>query len=68
MTKVIKIVLASSMLVTALSANDIIKGSGASFPYSVYQKWLKAYNKDTGIKIDYIKKGSSKFSIFRFFR
>ena len=60
MTKVLKIALASSMLVASLSANDVIKGSGASFPYSVYQKWIKAYNKETGIKIDYIKKGSSK--------
>jgi len=60
MTKLIKIALASSVLVAGLSANDVIKGSGASFPYSVYQKWIKAYNKDTGIKIDYIKKGSSK--------
>jgi phosphate transport system substrate-binding protein len=60
MTKIIKIALASTVLLTSLSANDIIKGSGASFPYSVYQKWLKAYNKETGIKVDYIKKGSSK--------
>ena len=60
MTKVIKLALASSMLVATLNANDVIKGSGASFPYSVYQKWIKAYNKETGIKIDYIKKGSSK--------
>ena len=60
MTKVIKLALAFSMLVATLNANDVIKGSGASFPYSVYQKWIKAYNKETGIKIDYIKKGSSK--------
>jgi len=60
MTKVIKIALASTVLLTSLSAGDIIKGSGASFPYSVYQKWIKAYNKETGIKVDYIKKGSSK--------
>ena len=60
MTKLIKIALASTVLLTSLNAGDIIKGSGASFPYSVYQKWLKAYNKDTGIKVDYIKKGSSK--------
>ncbi len=44
---------------STLNAADL-KGSGASFPYSVYQKWIKAYNKETGIKIDYIKKGSSK--------
>jgi phosphate transport system substrate-binding protein len=60
MTKVLKIALATSVLLTGLSANDVIKGSGASFPYSVYQKWIKAYNDETGIKIDYIKKGSSK--------
>jgi len=60
MTKVIKIALVATVLAGGLSANDVIKGSGASFPYSVYQKWIKAYNKETGIKIDYIKKGSSK--------
>jgi len=60
MKKIVSVVLAASVLTTALSANDVIKGSGASFPYSVYQKWIKAYNKETGIKIDYIKKGSSK--------
>jgi len=60
MTNVLKIALASTVLVSSLAASDIIKGSGASFPYSVYQKWVKAYNKDTGVKVDYIKKGSSK--------
>jgi len=60
MTKIIKIALAGTILATGLSASDIVKGSGASFPYSVYQKWIKAYNKETGLKIDYIKKGSSK--------
>jgi phosphate transport system substrate-binding protein len=60
MTKALKVALATSVLLTGLSASDILKGSGASFPYSVYQKWIKAYNKETGIKIDYIKKGSSK--------
>ena len=60
MKKVLKVALASTLIVASLSANDVIKGSGASFPYSVYQKWIKAYNKDTGIKVDYIKKGSSK--------
>jgi phosphate transport system substrate-binding protein len=60
MTKAITIVFATTLLFTSLNASEIIKGSGASFPYSVYQKWIKAYNKDTGIKVDYIKKGSSK--------
>lgn len=60
MTKLITVALASTVLFTSLNANDVLKGSGASFPYSVYQKWVKAYNKETGIKVDYIKKGSSK--------
>ena len=60
MTKILQLVLASTVLITVLNANDVLKGSGASFPYSVYQKWIKAYNKDTGTKVDYIKKGSSK--------
>lgn len=59
MKKLATIALASTIAVTAVNA-EIIKGSGASFPYTVYQKWIKEYNKQTGIKIDYIKKGSSK--------
>ncbi|MDQ7060259.1 MAG: phosphate ABC transporter substrate-binding protein PstS [Sulfurimonas sp.] len=60
MTQVLKIALATTVLMSGLNAADIIKGSGASFPYSVYQKWIKAYHQETGIKVDYIKKGSSK--------
>ncbi|MEA3383488.1 MAG: phosphate ABC transporter substrate-binding protein PstS [Campylobacterota bacterium] len=60
MKKLVTLALASTMAVSTLNAADIIKGSGASFPYSVYQKWIKAYNQETGIKVDYIKKGSSK--------
>jgi len=60
MTQIVKLALAGTILTTGLNASDIVKGSGASFPYSVYQKWIKAYNKETGLKIDYIKKGSSK--------
>ena len=59
MKKIVTLALASVMVVGVANAADF-KGSGASFPYSVYQKWLKAYYKDTGIQIDYIKKGSSK--------
>jgi phosphate transport system substrate-binding protein len=59
MKKIVTIAIAGLVASTALNAADI-KGSGASFPYSVYQKWISAYNKDTGVKVDYIKKGSSK--------
>ncbi|AXX92705.1 phosphate ABC transporter substrate-binding protein PstS [Malaciobacter molluscorum LMG 25693] len=43
---------------TFASAADI-KGSGASFPYSVYQSWIKAYHSATQTQVDYVKKGSS---------
>jgi phosphate transport system substrate-binding protein len=47
----------------ALSANFAlaadIKGSGASFPYSVYQSWIKAYYNAKHVEVDYVKKGSS---------
>jgi phosphate transport system substrate-binding protein len=59
-TQALKTTLLSTLIVAGLNANDIVKGSGASFPYSVYQKWIKAYNEESGIKMDYIKKGSSK--------
>lgn len=60
MKKILRVALATGVLISGLNAGEVIKGSGASFPYSVYQKWIKAYNQETGIKIDYIKKGSSK--------
>jgi len=60
MIKIVTTTLVSTLLATTIYAGEIVKGSGASFPYSVYQKWIKAYNKETGIKVDYIKKGSSK--------
>jgi len=59
MKKIITLAIATIISGTSLNAVDV-KGSGASFPYSVYQKWLKQYNAQTGIKVDYIKKGSSK--------
>ncbi|MEA3289789.1 MAG: phosphate ABC transporter substrate-binding protein PstS [Campylobacterota bacterium] len=59
MKKLVTLALAGTIAATVANA-EIIKGSGASFPYTVYQKWIKEYNKQTGIKVDYIKKGSSK--------
>lgn len=59
MKKLVTLALAGVVAATTINASDL-KGSGASFPYTVYQKWIKEYNSQTGIKIDYIKKGSSK--------
>ena len=52
--------LAATLAVASTLSATVIRGSGASFPYAVYQQWTKAYYKATGIKVDYISKGSSK--------
>lgn len=59
MKKLSSLVVASALSITSLFGADMV-GSGASFPYSVYQQWLKDYHKKTGVQVDYIKKGSSK--------
>ncbi len=55
-----KLITAGLVSLVALStANaDVIRGSGATFPYSVYQAWIKTYNKETGVRIDYVGEGS----------
>lgn len=35
-----------------------IHGAGATFPYPVYAKWADAYNKQTGVKLNYQSIGS----------
>jgi phosphate transport system substrate-binding protein len=51
--------LAALMLTTTSGFAADLKGSGATFPYSVYQDWIEAYHKATGVQVDYISKGSS---------
>jgi len=43
---------------TALAAVTEISGAGATFPYPIYAKWAEAYNKVTGIKLNYQSIGS----------
>ena len=59
MKKMLLSLAVGAIVATSASAADL-RGSGASFPYAVYQQWTKAYYKATGIKVDYISKGSSK--------
>ncbi len=59
MKKMALSLLAGIAVAGSLNAADL-RGSGASFPYAVYQQWTKAYYKATGVKVDYISKGSSK--------
>ncbi len=42
---------------TSCSAQDVT-GAGASFPAPVYAKWADAYNKATGVRINYQSVGS----------
>ena len=55
--------LAASALVLAglssVAAAQGVTGAGASFPAPLYAKWADAYNKATGIKINYQSVGSS---------
>ena len=52
----------SSVAVLALASTvvnaDVIKGRGASFPAPVYKAWTSAYNKATGVAVDYTPTGS----------
>ena len=42
----------------AAAAVTEISGAGATFPYPVYAKWAEAYNKQTGVKMNYQSIGS----------
>ncbi len=39
-------------------AGKVINGAGATFPYPVYSKWAWAYNKQTGVRLNYQSIGS----------
>src|SRR4026208_1630645 len=41
-----------------LSAQQKLTGAGATFPNPIYTKWFDAYNKKTGIQINYQSIGS----------
>ncbi len=53
-------VLLSAGITGQAVASDVmsISGAGATFPYPVYAKWADAYNKVTGIKLNYQSIGS----------
>ncbi|MGA1861722.1 substrate-binding domain-containing protein [Deferribacter thermophilus] len=50
------LILAFSM--TVFSAQKIINGAGATFPYPVYSAWAYKYYKDTGVRLNYQSIGS----------
>src|SRR5512147_4251 len=40
------------------AAAPLINGAGATFPYPIYSKWFDAYQKKTGVRINYQSIGS----------
>lgn len=56
MNKLFAIILAA-VAVTA-QAQTTINGAGATFPAPLYSKWAEAYNKETGIRLNYQSVGS----------
>jgi phosphate transport system substrate-binding protein len=42
-----------------VSAQNIITGAGATFPYPIYAKWAEAYKKESGVGLNYQSIGSS---------
>jgi len=58
-----KIILATAMFAlgtigSLAQAAPTINGAGATFPYPVYAKWAWAYNKETGVRLNYQSIGS----------
>jgi phosphate transport system substrate-binding protein len=52
-------VIAASTFAVALSASaQEVTGAGASFPAPIYAKWADAFNKATGVRINYQSVGS----------
>ena len=43
---------------TGLAAGKQINGAGATFPFPIYAKWAEAYQKATGVKLNYQSIGS----------
>ena len=54
-----KILVSLLVLISTLVNAQTITGAGATFPYPVYAKWAEAYNKATGVTLNYQSIGSS---------
>ncbi|MBD3343769.1 MAG: phosphate ABC transporter substrate-binding protein PstS [Chitinivibrionales bacterium] len=53
------LLIACSVFVS-LGSEIILTGSGATFPYPLYKKWIEEYQNQTGTRIDYKPIGSGK--------
>lgn len=52
------VLFASGMTQPALAQTQKLTGAGATFPNPIYTKWFDAYNKKTGVQINYQSIGS----------
>ncbi|WP_374109915.1 phosphate ABC transporter substrate-binding protein PstS [Pelomonas sp. CA6] len=52
------LILATSVVLMPLAQAQDVTGAGASFPAPIYAKWADAYNKATGVRINYQSVGS----------
>ena len=52
------LLLISAALTGIASAEALMNGAGATFPYPLYSKWAFEYNKKTGVKMNYQSIGS----------
>jgi phosphate transport system substrate-binding protein len=58
MTRFAAVALAAATLTAPAFAQTTLNGAGATFPYPLYTKWFDAYNKQTGVQINYQAIGS----------
>ncbi len=56
--KKIFVTLLATLGIVATAQAQSINGAGATFPAPLYSKWAEAYNKETGIKVNYQSVGS----------
>jgi phosphate transport system substrate-binding protein len=49
---------AATLTLTGAAAAQTLTGAGATFPNPIYTKWFDAYNKKTGVQINYQSIGS----------
>jgi phosphate transport system substrate-binding protein len=56
--KTVGLMLLGAILATPLAAQVSLTGAGATFPNPIYSKWFDAYNKKTGVQINYQSIGS----------
>ena len=47
------VTLLAAIGIAATAQAQSINGAGATFPAPLYSKWAEAYNKETGIKVNY---------------